>query len=356
MKRSAFSLLIVSAVLMLSAVNCHEIEPPVDPTEIIFTYGGYFLNAGMPGRNDAELSQLNTMQSSITPRAYSIYNDGKSFGDSGSDLHILGNNLYATLSGSKLIRVLNKFNCREVGTIKVESESGSTLTPSYLTSFEGALIVSCKEGYVARIDTTSLKQSLLQEVGGTPGRVVIANQKLYLSDGDRSVLMLNPVDLHVMKTVAVEPDPAQMVVDPTDESLYVISTGDKATGACLQRINTDTEEVTVITSVKEPVLIAAGNNKSLVIYVKDASADLGGTFLVYNTENQRVEGEFIRDGSFVRHPCMIAIDQNAGNLYIGENADTDFGTVYIYTSYGQLLASFHTGAPRPCAAVFVTGK
>ena len=53
---------------------------------------------------------------------------------------------------------------------------------------------------------------------------------------------------------------------------------------------------------------------------------------------------------------MIAIDQNAGNLYIGENADTDFGTVYIYTSYGQLVASFNTGAARPCAAVFVTGK
>ena len=356
MKRSVFSLLIVSAVLMLSAVNCHEIDPPVDPTEIIFTYGGYFLNAGMPGRNDAEISQLNTMQSSVTPRAYSIYNDGKSFGDSGSDLHILGNNLYATLSGSKLIRVLNKFNCREVGTIKVETESGSTLTPKYLTSFEEALIVSFEEGYLARIDTTSFKPTLLQEVGGTPGRVIIANQKLYMSDGDRSLLMLNPVDLNVMKTVAVEPDPAQMVVDPTDETLYVISTGDKAKGACLQRIDTDSEEVTVITDVKEPVLLAAGDEKSLVVYVKDASDDMGGHFLVYNTENQRVEGEFIRDGSFVRHPCLIAIDQNAGNVYLGESADNNFGMVHIYTSFGQYLTSFNTGAARPCAAVFVTGR
>ena len=298
MKRSIFSLFVISAVLMLTAVDCHHTDPVIDPTEITLTYGGYFLNAGMPGRNDAEITQLNTLQSTVTPRAYAMFNDGKSFGDSGSDIHILGDNLFAALPGSKLIRVLNKYSGKEVGTISVQDESGSTLTPGYLTSFENTLIASFREGYVARIDNASLKLSLLQEVGGTPGRIAVANQKLYLTDGESTLLMLNPVDLHVMKSVEVAPGAGSMAVNPSDEDLYLISAGDEATEACLQRIDTDNEEVTLVQDVKAPVLLAAGGDKALILYTKDATDDLGGRVVVFNTDNQRIEGEFIRDGSF----------------------------------------------------------
>lgn len=79
-------------------------------------------------------------------------------------------------------------------------------------------------------------------------------------------------------------------------------------------------------------------------------------FIGSDNENQKVEGEFIRDGSYVRNPCMVAVDTNAGNVYIAEHSDRAFGMVYLYTSFGQFITSFSTNAPRPVDAVFVTGN
>lgn len=364
MKQSLFTLFVLSAVLLLTAVDCHRDDPVIDPTEITFTYGGYFLSGGNPGENNAEITQLNTMLGVVNQRAYAFFNDGKTLGDQGSDIHILGNKLYIALAGSRQIRVLDKFNCKDLGTITVPSESGSgNLTPCSLASFEDALLVSFAEGYVARIDTTSLRPSLMQQVGDAPLCIAVTNQKLYVAnalDGNEpghTLQMLNPVDLHVMKTVEVAANPASLAVDPASSDLYLICAGSGPEHpACLQHIDSDNETVTTLDEVSNPVMIAAGNNGSLLVYVNDGRDDLGGRFVVFNTENQKVEGEFIRDGSYVRNPCMVAVDTNAGNVYIAEHSDRAFGMVYIYTSFGQFITSFSTNAPRPVDAVFVTGN
>jgi DNA-binding beta-propeller fold protein YncE len=363
MKRSLFSLIVVSAALLLPAVACNDIHP-IDPvTEITYTYGGYFLNAGFRGEDDAEITQLNTLQAIVNPRIFATANNGKTFGDDARDIHIFGNKMYVTLAGNKMIRVMSKFDCTDQGTVTVQSEEdGSTLTPLFLTSFEEALIVSFKEGYVALIDTVSFLPRILQKVGTSAGQVAIANQKLYVASSDDEVaaggflLMLNPVDLHIMKTIDVAPNPTRMVTDPAGGDLYVISAGDDATEGILQCINSDTDEVTVVRDVSNPTLLDAGPDHALVIYTEDASEPTGGKFLVYHTETQRVEGEFIRDGTYVSEPCLIAIDRNAGNVYIAQSPGKSFGTMYIFTSYGQFLTSFNTGAPNPCGAVFVTGN
>ena len=363
MRRSLFSLFLVSAVLLLTAVNCHEIDPAEPDTDITFTYGGYFLNTGNPGKDDAELTQLNTLQAIVNQRIFATNNNGKTFGDDARDIHILGNKMYVALAGSQMIRVMSKFDCTDQGTVTVRSEEdGSTLTPRWLTSFEDALIVSFEEGYVARIDTTKLKPTLIQQVGDEPGAVAIAGQKLYVADrrdgnaAGHVIRMLNPVDLHIMKTLEVAPNPTRMVTDPALGDLYVISSGDAATAGCLQQIDSDTDEVTVVKAVTNPVMMDASSQKALIVYVKDDSDDLGGKFIVFNTDTQKVEGEFIRDGSYVRDPCMIAVDANTGNVYLADSPGNSFGTVYVFTGYGQFLTSFNTGAPNPCGAVFVTGR
>lgn len=353
----------MSAVLLLSAVDCREIEPVVTDTDIIFTYCGYFLNAGIPGENDAEVTQLNTVQAIVNQRIFAEKNDGKTFGDDARDIHILGNKLYVSLAGSQMIRVMSKFDCTDQGTIIVQSEEdGCTLTPHSLTSFEGTLIVSYKEGYVASIDTTSLKPIMLQRVGTEPGAIAIAGQKLYVADmrdddgPGHEVLMLNPVDLHVMKILEVAPNPTRMVTDPVLDDLYVISAGDDTTPGCLQKIDSDIDDLTVIWDAGHPVLMDASSQKSLILYVKDESVWGDGKLLVFNTETQRVEGEFIRDGSYVRHPCNIAVDTNTGNVYIADDSEGEFCIIFIYTDYGQYLTSFNSGGANTCGAVFVTGS
>jgi len=349
---------------MLMAVSCHDPETYTEPVDVTFTYGGYFLNAGLADENNAEITQLNTIQGIVNQRVFSMANEGKTLGDLGTDIHILGNKIYVSLEGSKQIRVIDKFNCQDLGTVTIRSEiDGSSLTPVGLASFEEALIVSLKEGYVARVDTTSLEQQLLQQVGDSPRQIAVANQKLYVTntrDGEEPghvVQMLNPVDLHIMKDIEVAANPGEMAVDPSDNNLYLVSAGNGSDQpARLQLIDTDSDEVSTLTGIDNPVLLAVGKEHNLIVYAADESDDRGGCLYLYNTESKHFSGEFISDGSYVLKPSMIAIDQNTGNVYVGDNADHYFGTIFIYTSFGQYVTSFNTGAPNPCRGVFVTSE
>ena len=355
-------LLAASTVTLLSLLTaCMSSLPETDPVDIKFTYGAYFLNAGNDGKRDAELTQLNTLYSIVNQNVFRAVNN-KEMGDGGRDIIVLGNHMYVTLNGSRRISVIDPSSCKETGSIVLEAD-GTTLSPRSLASFEGALIVGLDEGYVARVDTATLKITALQEVSGQPGAIAIANQKLYVANyrvngaPGATVQMLNPVDLHVMKTVDVQPGPRYLVADPVNNSLMLISEGNGA--SVFQVIDTDTENVITIDSVVKPALMAAGPDQAMVLYVQDTDDELGGRFLVFNTQpdSRKVEGGFIRDGSYVRNPSALFIDQTTGNVYIAEQMKgSEYAIIYVYTSYGQYITSFNTGAANPCAAVFLAGN
>ena len=71
MKRTLYSLLATAVVLLLTAVDCHENDPIIDPTDITFTYGGYFLNSGQPGRGwiSSPPARITRSPPTSTPRA-----------------------------------------------------------------------------------------------------------------------------------------------------------------------------------------------------------------------------------------------------------------------------------------------
>jgi|GEM_PF-2520595 Uncharacterized conserved protein len=362
MKKHLISLAAVSVMLLVTTLSCMDEGPATEPTDIKFTYGAYFLNGGNAGRNDAELTQLNTLYSIVNQNVFKAVN-GKALGDDGKDLLAYGDRMYVALAGSRRISVIDPSSCKESATIKVEAE-GDNLTPVSLAAFEGSILVGLKEGCVAAIDTATLKVTSLQTIEGEPVDMAVANQKLYVTnyrvDGQpgAAIQMLNPVDLHVMKTIDVRPGPRYLTADPTNNTLFLISEGDGNGESAFQYIDTDLEEVSVIGDVVKPALMAAGPDQSLVVYVKDTDDELGGRFIVFTTSPgaQKVEGGFIRDGSYVRNPCGIFIDQATGNVYIAEKTGADYGNVFIYTSYGQYITSFNTGAGNPCAGVFLSGE
>lgn len=357
MKRTLFSLIIAASFLMLTAVNCHEIDPP-EPQERTFTFGGYFLNAGITGHS--ELTQLNTLLSIVTPRCFSMVNDGKALGDGACDIRVFGNKMYVSLASSKRVAVIGKNNCKELGSFTISTSDGTLLTPGYMADFEGKLLVGLAEGYVASIDTTSFSVQQLQPIGDKAGNLAIANQKLYVANPNgQTIQMMNPVDLHVMKTVDVGLEPRSFTVG-SDNKLYLIADSELSSSKQprLLQVDSDTETVTSIPTEGQPQLVAASPDKSLVVYVRNHADELGGRFYVVNLNDLKIEGDFVRDGSYVKDPTGLFIDTNTGNVYISQDGEGggDFGLIYIYTSYGQYLSSFNTGTARTVGAAFVTGK
>lgn len=365
MKRTLFSIALCSLTAMAITVSCIDVPHDVEDFDYTFTLGAYFLNAGNPGENDADLTQLNTLYSIVNQHCFAGANNGAKLGDDGSDLLAYGSHLFIALQGSKKIAVVNKFTCQSETTITVESDEAQTLSPCHLTAFEGGLLCTFKEGYVARIDTVSLKAEVLQEIDAVPGGICIANQKLYVScyrplniqDGSRgnSVLMFNPVDLHVMKSIDVNDGPRDLVVDPYTQGVFVLCEG-TGEGGSVQHIDSDNDETKVISGIEKPLFLAAGFEKTVIICC-DGRDDLDPKrFIKVDSGSLKENGSFISDGSYIMSPCALFVDSNTSNVYIAENPTHQTGMIYIYTSFGQYITSFNTAGSNPCAAVFVTSN
>lgn len=345
--------MVVAAVLMCSAVNCNNNPIDPDPEPVTLTYGAYFLNSGRPGSNDAELCQLNTIYATVTPKIFSMANPDKKLGSEASDIHLLGKWMFVTVTGSKRISVMDKFTCIEVGSITVQSEEGATLSPHALASYENTLLVSFDEGYVASIDTTSMKPTILKSVGNEPFDMTIAGQKLYVTNSDSNkIQMLNPVTLDVMNTITVAYGPKILMADSNHNGLFAICNDDGGHSS-LYHINTDTDAASVVDGITNPTLMELSST-GLIVYTKDSSDDIGGRFQLLDPESLKVISSFISDGSYVMNPCGIYVDPNTKNVYIGENEANAGGTIYIYTAIGQYVVSFATNSYLPCGAVFIT--
>lgn len=344
------TLLLATVTLLLGTTSCFKHEEPDPSGEMTFTYGAYFLNAGVSGVS--EITQLDNLLAMVTPRCYAMANDGKQLGNGACDIHIFGTKMYVTLADSKRIRVVSPSNCKDLETFTISADDGTSLTPAYLADFEGMLLVSLKEGYVASIDTVDYVVRNLQKLDAGAGCIAVADQKLYVACPD-AILMMNPVDLHVMKTLDVA-QPRSFTVG-SDSHLYLVAGQDETS---LLQVNSDNEAITRITTTGQPQKVAAGPDKALIVYVKDNANEVGDKFFVVNLENLSVDGDFIRDGSYVKNPTGLFIDPNTGNVYVSQDGESggDYGLIYIYTGYGQYLTSFNTGTARTVGAAFVTGS
>ena len=342
--------LLATAVLLLGTTSCFHHEEPDPAGEMTFTYGAYFLNAGIS--DGSEITQLDNILAMVTPHCYATANDGRQLGNGASDIRIVGTKMYVTLADSKRIKVVGPNDCKELGSFTISADDGTSLTPAYLADFEGMLLVSLKEGYVASVDTVDYMVRNLQKLDAGAGCIAIANQKLYVACTD-AILMMNPVDLHVMKTLDVV-QPRSFTVG-SDAHLYLVAGEDETS---LLQVNSDNEAVTRIATTGQPQKVAAGPDKALIVHVKVTSDEVGDKFLVVNLENLAVEGDFIRDGSYVKNPTGMFIDPNTGNVYVSQDGESggDYGLIYIYTGYGQYITSFNTGTARTVGAAFVTGS
>jgi len=347
MKRAIFSLMVVAAVLMCSAVNCNNNPIDPDPEPVTLTYGVYFLHSGHVDMEDAEITQLNTLYATVNKNVFSAVNEGKKLGSNASEIFLLGNKMYVSVTGSKRISVINKYSCQEVASIGVVSPDGKTLSPRAMDAYEGKLLVSFDEGYVASIDTVSYKASL-QEVGAKVYDIAVAGQKLYVATSQK-LIEYNPVTLDEMNTLPFTPRLKQLMADDLFGGLFILCNDGEDR---LYRVNTSTDEAALVPSVVRPTRMERTKN-GLLLYTADTSDDIGGRFQILNLETLSLTG-FISDGSFVKDPCGIYVDPNTQNVYIAQNDANAGGCIYIYTTQGQYVTSFFTNSYNPCSTVFVT--
>lgn len=243
-----FSSLIIVLVLL---AGCGKEKPqPSDQSPSVLKSGILVLNEGMFQFNNSTLAWADFTTNQITSNFFEQKNN-RSLGDTGNDLKRYGGKLYVVMSTSSTIEILNATTGKSIKQISMIN--GTTpKQPRSIAFYNGIAFVTCYDGFVDVLDTTSLTIAMRIPVGQNPEDLAVSNNKLYVSNSgglnfpnvDSTVSVINLNTFQEIKRIPVGPNPGALLCD-SEGDIYVISRGDySSTPAQLHRIETSNDTKT----------------------------------------------------------------------------------------------------------------
>ena len=341
----------LAALALGLCVACNEEEegtvvvPPV-PT----TSGLYVLNTGNWGGNDASIQYFDLKGLSIGGDLFAAAN-GFGLGDLGQDLCLYGSKLYATVSGSSKLEVMDR-NCKVIQTIPVKAEDGTTpAEPRYMTACDGCVYFTAYDGTVSRLDTATLEITGKVAVGDHPEALTNANGKLYVNisgyGSGTTVAVVDVASFTKTKDIAVKLNPYTQCFTGDDGYVYTVSNGnyagspgmseDQYVYGTLQRIDPVTDTVE---DVCRATFAANHGDKMYVLYSEYYLPETKRAFVLDLKTGE--ETDFLNLGDFSSLNA-IGVNPSTGDVYV---ADTPYGvnsTVRVYDAQGKLKNTFEAG-------------
>jgi YVTN family beta-propeller protein len=326
-------------------------EDPIVPSEYI-----YVLNSGKSGSNNASLSMYNVDDGAVAKDIFEVRN-GRRLGDTGQDLIVYGSKMYIAVYGESTIEVTD-LEAKSIKQIKTEGP------PRYFAVDEGKVYVTYFNGYVARIDTTSLTVEAKVQVGRNPEQLTVANGNLYVANSggldyntevgyDKTVSVIDIATFIETKKIEVVINPCNIVSD-YQGNVYVVSMGNYGDiPNTLQEIDSRTDNVSVMEDLKGTFFAILENTLYTIHSQYDAMWNQVVRFYSYDVVNKKVLSDnFIGDMEISQPGYTITTDQTFGDIYIANFDYLNDGDVFVFDSTGKFVTKFEVGL-NPMKAVRV---
>lgn len=346
----------MAAALMVFAA-CEE-EPlvgphpadtvPTDNIDSTATGRVLVLNEGTWGANNASISLINNTNGAIVADWFTAQN-GRGLGDLAQDLITYGSKVYATVSESGSLEVIDRTTGRS------ERVDLGTRYPRYMAAHEGKIYISCYNPHcVIRIDTASLAIEATCTLGGyNPEGVAVAGGKLFVASSNVSDQQgtysydnqLYVVDLTTFAnptTIVVGRNPQR--VQALDANRVVVNYwgnyGSETGGAAV--VDATTLEVSQTGVALNGMTVAEGN---IYGYVTTYSAD----YSTKSTRFVRIDGNTLASSDImencgIENAYGIGVDPSNGDLYVTTDGDYHAaGDVHCLTATGALRWTLRAG-------------
>jgi hypothetical protein len=324
-------------------------EEPYIPSEYY-----YVLNSGNDGSNNASLTLYDVKEGTAVQEFFYAQNNRK-LGDTGQDIIAYGNKIYIAVYGESTIEVTDP-EAKSIKQIKTEGQ------PRHFTTHGGKVYVTYYNGYVAKIDTTSLTVEAKTQVGRNPDELVVANGKLYVANSggldfatetgyDKTVSVIDLATFTETKKIEVIINPEKMETDHNG-GVYVISNGNYNMGTppipnTLQRIDTHTDEVTVI---DQATMMTLSNGILYYIYSPWGASEIN--YYTYHTATQSRQSDHFIGQTTIASPFQINYDDTCEQLFITTSDYTNDGDVYVFDQANNFKTKFEAGL-NPMKVIYV---
>jgi hypothetical protein len=353
MKKQGFkwAMMALAAVAMTACSDDDE-DIIIGGGTITTNVGAYVLNTGNWGSNDATIQYYDYRDGTMSADLYAAAN-GEGLGDLGQDLIQYGSKLYATVSGSSKVVVMDQ-NCKIEKSFSITDADGVPTNPRYLAADNGNVYFTAYDGTVTRLDTLSLSLTGQVSVGDHPEGIAAANGKLYVNisgyGSGAQVAVVNQSTFTKVKDLDVVLNPYTQCKVGEDGNVYVVSNGNYAGNdwtdeadwvyGTVQCINTTTDTVTELCRGS---YIALYQNQIYVLYSEYYLPSLTRAF-IYNIDTKQ-ESDFI-DLTAFSSPNSIDIDPVSQVVYISDTpwgAPADVKMYDLKGNYqGQISAGYYT--------------
>ncbi|MDR2085725.1 MAG: hypothetical protein LBP72_00960 [Dysgonamonadaceae bacterium] len=331
----------IYSVFIAVFTACESTDPEPAPGIEFSSSGVFILNQGSFGKNNAGISYYD-FESGKT--SFDIMNGA--LGDNAQDMLIYGRKLYVTVSGSGYILILN-LNTREAKQLKLKDDEQKDRQPRYLTSYEGKIYATTYDGYVVRLDTTSLQITGIVQVGNNPEGIAAVGGKLYVANSggmqvppDSTLSVVDIAGFSETKKITVGLNPFIVKADSYGD-VYLTYQGnftDKPGG--FQRIDTNTDDVFDMDASANHSFTIDGD----LLYFYRTDYGKNTAFGIFDVKTETLTSNpIISDGTKITTAYGIGVDPVTKDVYI---SDTDYsapGTVTIFGAGGTKKKTLNVG-------------
>ena len=371
-------LLLLAALVLLALAGCRTIEPvtPSQPTDVggddAGDIAGFFLlNEGNMGSNKCTLDYYDYASGIYHKNIYAERNPGvvQELGDVGNDLQIYGNRLYAVVNCSNLVEVMDVSTARHIGQVSVPNCRYIVFKNQYAyeSSYAGPVEIdpNSRLGYVAKIDTATLRVVDTCVVGYQPEEMVVTGGKLYVAnsggyrvpDYDNTISVIDLATFKEIKKIEVAPNLHRMELDAYGNiwvssrgdyyeippTTYIVSTLTDSVVECMELL-----ACTEMTRCGDSLFVYS-NAWSYITQTSDVN------YAVVDVKTRQVlTRRFITDGTDAQfqNPYGLAVNPNTHEIFLTDARDyITPGKVYCYNSEGRLQWSANTGDIPPASSL-----
>ena len=337
------------------------------PEQMEAYWGFYLLNEGNMGSNKATLDYYDFASGIYKRNIYAERNPTvpKEMGDVGNDVGIYGSKLYAIINVSNKVEVMNALTTERLGQIEIPNCRFIKFHEgfAYITSYAGPVVIDPnyeQRGFVAKVDTATLKEVARCLVGFQPdeleivdGKIYVANSGGYMGAGstsgyERTVSVIDIATFKEEKRIDVAYNLERIKADSRG-NLWVSSRGDyKTLPARLFFLDREKGEVT------DTIPIAASNywidDDLLYVYGTEWSYITNSWDISYSIVDTRthkiITRSIVTDGTdkTMEKPYGIMVNPENKDIYITDAGNyVTPGALYCFNRQGRMKWAVVTG-------------
>lgn len=327
-------------ILLFFVVGCKKKTTTINSDVSELKHGLLVLNEGLFNLNNASLSWVD-LNTNIVSEDFFLSKTGRKLGDTGNDLQRYGNKLYVLVNVSSTLEVLDANTGNPIKQISMQF-NGKAKQPRNIVFQEGKAYISCFDGYVDVLDTSTLQIQKRIKVGDNPEHMLVLKDRLYVSnsgglnaslDSTLSVIDCNS-NLEISKIV-VGKNPGKIVAQ-NDSILYVHVRGNYSSiPSELKKLNIGVSNTQETIPIK--ILGMEKMENQLLIYTSE-------TVLLYDMQKNVITNVSFISLKDIMTLYRIQYVEAIKQLFVFDaNAYTNSGYIHRFSNSGTFLQKIHVG-------------